>query len=97
MRSSILLISIMLTAAPAAALEPNAPTDTSGVPITTGAIMEAAKATVLQPVAENPFAGARVLSDAEIAALIPATYSIPANPETPAIMTLAKLAVRAAE
>ena len=85
MRSSVLLIPIMLLAAPAAAIR------FSGVPVTTGAIMGAAKATVLVPVAENAFAGARVLSDAEIAALIFTSAPILAKPGTPRIMAVAKL------
>jgi len=96
MRPSVLLIPIMLLAAPAAAIKLNAPTDTSRVPITTCAIMGAAKATVLRPVAENPFAGARVLSDTEIAALIFTPYPIlAAKPGTPRIMAVEKLVVGA--
>jgi hypothetical protein len=96
MRSSVLL-SMMLLAAPAAALELNEPTDASSVPVTTGALMEAAKATLLMPVAKEPFAGARILSDAEIAALITAPYPILIKPETPPTMAAAKLGAGAAE
>ena len=97
MRCSVLIISTIVFAAPAGAIELNAPTDASAVPVTTGTIMEAAKATVLMSVAENPFAGARILSDAEIAALIPGPYSILAKPETLPIVAAARLAVGAAE
>jgi len=89
MRSSVLLIPIMLLVAPAAAIKLKAPTDTSRVPVTT--FMGAARAAVLTPVAENPFTEARVLGDAEIAALILA------KPGTPCILAVAKLAIGAAE
>jgi hypothetical protein len=97
MRSSVLVIPIMLLAAPVVAIELGAPTDTSRVPVTQGAIMGAAKAAVPLSVAENPFAGARVLSDAEIALLIFTPYPILAKPGTPRIMAVAKRAVGAVE
>jgi hypothetical protein len=46
---------------------------------------------------QNPFAGARVLSDPEIAALIFAPSPILPKPGTPRIMEVAKLVVGAAE
>ena len=65
--------------------------------MTTGAIMEAAKVIVPFAAAENPFAGARIRSDAEIAALIPSPYSTPGRPGTPAFIEAAKLAIGAAD
>lgn len=93
MRLSVFLIPILLLASPAAALELRSPID--DVPVTTGTIMEAAKMIVALPAAKNSFVSARILSDAEIAALIP-TSSAPGNPGSPAIMQTAKLAIGAA-
>lgn len=97
MRMSLFLIpTALLLTAPAAALELQMPTDASGVPVTTGAIMEAAKVVVPLPEGESAFSGARVLSDAEIAALIPSSYSATGDAASPAIMAMAKLAIGAA-
>jgi hypothetical protein len=53
MRSSLFLILFLLLARPAAALELQSPTDGAGMPVTTGAIMESAKAIVLLPEGES--------------------------------------------
>jgi hypothetical protein len=97
MRPSHFLIPILLLAGPAAAFELQSPTDAARLPATTGAIMEAAKVIVPFAAAENPVAGARILSDAEIAALIPSPYSAPGRPGTPGIIEAAKLAIGAAD
>lgn len=97
MRPYHFLIPCLLLAGPAAAFELQSPTEAAQVGVTTGAIMEAAKVVVPLPAAENPFAGARILSDAEIAALIPSPYSAPGRPGTPAMIETAKLAIGAAE
>ena len=81
MRASLLLIPILLLAGPAAALNPQQPTDAAGAPI---------------PVVHNPFSAVRVLSDTEIAALIPSPYAAAVDPGTPPIMEMAKLVIGAA-
>jgi hypothetical protein len=80
MRFSLLLIPILLLTGPAAALDLQAPSDAAGVPL---------------PVGQNSFSGAPILSDSEIAALIPSPYPAFGNPGTPPIMEIAKLAVGA--
>ena len=95
MRSSLFLIPILLLTGPASALDLQLPTDAAGVPVTTGAIMDPANAIVPPPVGENRFLGVPILSDAEIAALIPSSYSALNNPGTAPIMKMAKLAIGA--
>jgi hypothetical protein len=81
MRCSLFFMLILLLTGPASALDLQVPTDAVGVPL---------------PVGQNSFSGARILSDAEIARLIPTSYSALTNPATAPIMAMAKLAVGAA-
>ena len=86
MRPLLALIAILLLAGPAAALG-RAPGKAAGAQVTTNAMMKV-------PVSVS---GARILSDTEIAVLIPSSASIPGSPNSPSIMAVAKLAVGATE
>jgi hypothetical protein len=95
MRTLLALIAILLLAGPAAALG-RAPAKPAA-PVTTNAMMKVPKILMRLPNGELSVSGARILSDTEIAALIPSSASIPGSPNSPSIMTVAKLAVGATE
>ena len=96
MRTLLALIAILLLAGPAAALG-RAPGKAAGAQVTTNAMMKVPKILMRLPNGELSVSGARILSDTEIAVLIPSSASIPGSPNSPSIMTVAKLAVGATE
>ena len=96
MRTLLALIPILLLTGPAAALG-RAPARPADAPVTTNAMMKETKIMMRLPNGEISVSGARILSDTEIAALIPSSAPIPGSPNSPSIMTAAKLAVGATE
>jgi hypothetical protein len=83
-----------LSASGALALEIDAGSHFNGAPVTTGAIMQAAKVSAFRSETEFSFANAQILSDAQIAELIPASAKGVAPADSPAIMAAAKETVQ---
>ena len=88
---SVLALVIALSASSALALDVDTSRLADGTPVTSGALMQAAKVIAFFPQGEVSFASAEILTDDQIAALIP-TGTATAS-DIPAIMEAAKTAV----